>query len=529
MNQILILDFGSQYTQLIARRLRQLKVYCEILPCSTSLKKIASKNLKGIILSGGPSSIYDKDSPKTDTKIFELGVPILGICYGMQLISHEYHGEVIKSKKREYGFSLLKTSRLCSRHAAGSQGAMPNKRPKTSRLFEGIPKEIKVWMSHGDEVKKMPNGFKNLASTPDTKIAAIENKQKNIYALQFHPEVHHADYGLKILKNFAHKICLYKDSWSPASFLNETIADIKKEVKNNSVICGLSGGVDSSVAAVIVNKAIGNKLYCIFVDTGLLRAGDKERMRAVFNKKYKFNLKIADASQLFLSRLKGVSSPERKRKIIGKTFIEVFEKESKKIKNAGFLVQGTLYPDIIESVSVKGPSAVIKSHHNVGGLPKKMNLKLIEPLKFLFKDEVRVLGRSLKMPEEILMQHPFPGPGLAIRIIGDVTEERINILKKADKIMRAEIKKFGWQDKIWQAFCVLLPVKSVGVMGDERSYENTIAVRCVESVDGMTADWSKLPYELMQKISSRIVSEVKGINRIVYDITSKPPSTIEWE
>ncbi len=510
MNQILILDFGSQYTQLIARRLRQLKVYCEILPCSTKLEEITSKELKGIILSGGPSSIYAKNSPKVDPKIFELGLPILGICYGMQLISHDRGGKVIKSKKREYGFSILKTS-------------------KKSPLFNGVPEKIKVWMSHGDEVKKMPKGFKKSANTSDIKIAGFENEKEKLYALQFHPEVHHTDYGLKILKNFAHKICLYKDQWSPASFLNETIADIKKDAKNSSVICGLSGGVDSSVASVIVSKAIGKKLYCIFVDTGLLRTGDKERMRAVFNKKYKFNLKIVDASKLFLSKLKGVSSPERKRKIIGKTFIEVFDKESKKIKNAGFLLQGTLYPDIIESVSVKGPSAVIKSHHNVGGLPKKMKLKLIEPLKFLFKDEVRELGRSMKMPEELLMQHPFPGPGLAIRIIGDITQERINILKKADKIMRDEIKKFGWYDKIWQAFCVLLPVKSVGVMGDERSYENTIAVRCVESVDGMTADWSKLPYELMQKISSRIVSEVKGINRIVYDITSKPPSTIEWE
>ncbi len=526
MNQILILDFGSQYTQLIARRLRQLKVYCEILPYSTNIAEIAAKDLKGIILSGGPSSIYAKDAPKADPKIFELNLPILGICYGMQLISHECQGKVIKSKKREYGFSLLKTSRLCR---VPSKGAMPIRRPKKSRIFKGVPEKIKVWMSHGDEVKKMPDGFKKSASTSDIKIAALENEQKNIYALQFHPEVHHTDYGLKILGNFARGICLYKDQWSPSSFLNETIADIKKDVKNDSVICGLSGGVDSSVASILVSKAIGKKLYCIFVDTGLLRVGDKERMRAVFNKKYKFNLKIVDASKLFLSRLKGVSSPERKRKIIGKTFIEVFEKESKKIKNAEFLLQGTLYPDIIESVSVKGPSAVIKSHHNVGGLPKKMNLKLIEPLKFLFKDEVRDLGRSLKMPEEILMQHPFPGPGLAIRIIGDITQARINILKKADKIMRDEIKKFGWYDKIWQAFCVLLPVKSVGVMGDERSYENTLAVRCVESVDGMTADWSKLPYELMQKISSRIVSEVKGINRIVYDITSKPPSTIEWE
>ena len=510
MNQILILDFGSQYTQLIARRLRQLKVYCEILPCSTSIEEIRSKTLKGIILSGGPSSIYAKDAPKSNPEIFELGIPILGICYGMQLIGHENGGKVIKSKKREYGFSLLKTS-------------------KKSRLFKNVPEKIKVWMSHGDELKKMPDGFRKSASTSDVKIAALENEKGNIYAIQFHPEVHHTDYGLKILENFAHKICLYKEKWSPASFLDETIAGIKRDVKKNSVICGLSGGVDSSVAAVIASKAIGKKLHCIFVDTGLLRMGDKERMRAVFSKKYNFSLKIVDASKLFLSRLKGVSSPEKKRKIIGKAFIEVFEKESKKIKNAGFLLQGTLYPDIIESVSVKGPSAVIKSHHNVGGLPKKMNLKLIEPLKFLFKDEVRDLGRSLKMPEEILMQHPFPGPGLAIRIIGDITAERINILKKADKIMRDEIKKFGWQDKIWQAFCVLLPVKSVGVMGDERSYENTLAVRCVESVDGMTADWSKLPYELMQKISSRIVSEVKGINRIVYDITSKPPSTIEWE
>ncbi len=510
MRQILILDFGSQYTQLIARKLRSLKVYCEIMPFRASVEEILSADPKGIILSGGPSSVYDTKAPKPDPAVLSLGVPVLGICYGMQLIAAEMGGKVLKSASREYGFAKVR-----------SRGG--------SKLFKGVPAELKVWMSHGDEVKTLPYGFRALASTPGVPAAAMESVERGLYAVQFHPEVHHTEHGVKILENFARGICGYKEHWSPASFLDETVAGIKKQVGGGSVICALSGGVDSSVAAVLAHRAIGNKLHCIFVDNGLLRAGDRERMTEVFKKKFRFNLKIADASKLFLSRLKGVASPERKRKIIGHTFIEVFEREAKKIKGASFLAQGTLYPDVIESVSVKGPSAVIKSHHNVGGLPEKMGLKLVEPLRFLFKDEVRELGRGLRIPEEILMQHPFPGPGLAIRVLGDVSEERLAILRKADLIMREEIKKAGWYGKIWQAFCVLLPTKTVGVMGDERSYENVVALRCVSSVDGMTADWSRLPYELMRAASSRIVGEVKGVNRVVYDITSKPPATIEWE
>ncbi|MBU2575107.1 MAG: glutamine-hydrolyzing GMP synthase, partial [Elusimicrobia bacterium] len=457
MHQILILDFGSQYTQLIARKLRSLKVYCEILPFHAPVENILAKNPKGIILSGGPSSVYDKGAPKPDPAVFNLGLPVLGICYGMQLIACETGGRVHKSAKREYGFSKLKIRGV-------------------SKLFRGVPGEIKVWMSHGDEVKRLPGGFRVLARTVEVPAAAMENPERGHYGVQFHPEVHHTDHGVKILRNFARVICGYKENWTPASFLDETVAGIKEQAGAGAVICALSGGVDSSVTAVLAHRAIGGRLHCIFVDTGLLRRGDRERMTEVFKKKFRFNLKIADASKLFLSRLEGVTSPERKRKIIGRAFIEVFEREAKKIKGARFLAQGTLYPDVIESISVKGPSAVIKSHHNVGGLPEKMGLELVEPLRFLFKDEVRELGRKLAIPEEILMQHPFPGPGLAIRVLGGVTEERLTILRKADFIMREEIKKAGWYGNIWQAFCVLLPIKTVGVMGDERSYENVIAL-----------------------------------------------------
>lgn len=510
MEQILILDFGSQYTQLIARRLRSLGVYCEILPYHSTMEEILERAPKGIILSGGPSSVYDKKAPKPDPAIFNIGVPALGICYGMQLMAHELGGKVLKAKKREYGFGLLKV------------------RPG-SKLLAGLPVEFKVWLSHGDEVKKLPPGFALKAGTKEITAGVMENPGRNLYAVQFHPEVHHTEHGSVILSNFAKKICGCVHKWSPVAFLDGALAEIKKTTDGAEVICALSGGVDSSVAAVMVHRAVGKRLHCVFVDTGLLRHGDRERMKEIFARRFGLNLKIADASKLFLSRLSGVADPEKKRKIIGNAFIEVFEKEAKTIKNARFLVQGTLYPDVIESVSVKGPSVVIKSHHNVGGLPEKMNLKLIEPLRYFFKDEVRALGRGLKIPEPVLMQHPFPGPGLAIRVLGAVTPQRLAILREADRIMREEIAAAGWYGKIWQAFCVLLPIKTVGVMGDERSYENVLALRCVESVDGMTADWSKIPHELLRSISSRIIGEVRGINRVVYDITSKPPATIEWE
>lgn len=506
----MILDFGSQYTQLIARRLRGLRVYCEILPFRTPVEEILSRSPKGIILSGGPSSVCDAGAPVPDPAVLSLGIPVLGICYGMQLIAREMGGRVHKALKREYGLSKLKVR-------------------GTSVLFRGVPKNLDVWMSHGDEVKAAPYGFRVTAGTHDVPIAAMECVDRGLYSVQFHPEVQHTASGARILENFARRVCGCKERWTPASFLAGTVAGIKKRVGKEAVICALSGGVDSSVAAVLAHRAVGRKLHCIFVDTGLLRIGDRERMTEIFRKKFRFNLKIVDASKLFLGRLRGVVSPERKRKIIGRTFIEVFESEAKKLKGAGFLVQGTLYPDVIESVSVKGPSAVIKSHHNVGGLPKKMGFGLVEPLRFLFKDEARELGRSLGIPEAILMQHPFPGPGLAIRVLGCVTGERLAVLGKADLILREEILAFGWYPKIWQAFCVLLPVRTVGVMGDERSYENVIAVRCVGSTDGMTADWSRLPYELMRRVSARIVGEVRGVNRVVYDITSKPPATIEWE
>ncbi len=507
---ILILDFGSQYTQLIAKTLRKQRIYCEILPYTTTFDEIKNKKPIGIILSGGPQSVYKSDAPKLSYNLFDLNLPVLGICYGMQLIAHELGGKTSSGVKREYGGTEIEIV-------------------KDSRLFEGLSRKTIVWMSHGDEVKKLPQSFDITAVTENGIISGFENESKKIYAIQFHPEVKHTKEGEKILHNFALNICGVKNLFNHEDFITTTIEEIKKTVGSSNAICALSGGVDSSVAAFMVHKAIGKKLKCIFVDTGLLRCGDRKRIEDVFKKQFDFDIKIVDASNIFLKRLKGVTDPEKKRKIIGKTFIDVFKNEARKIKNAKFLVQGTLYPDIIESISVKGPSSVIKSHHNVGGLPKKLGFKLIEPLRFLFKDDVREIGEKLGLPKEILYQHPFPGPGLAIRIIGEVTKERLEIIKKADKIMRDEIINYGYYDKIWQAFCVLLPVKSVGVMGDERSYENVCAVRCVDSIDGMTADWSKLPYELIQKISSRIVGEVKGINRVVYDVTSKPPATIEWE
>ncbi len=507
---ILILDFGSQYTQLIAKKLRKIGVYSEILPYNTPFNDVISKKPVGVILSGGPQSVYSKSAPKLSWDIEALGVPILGICYGMQLLAYLFKGRVSKAKRGEYGNTVVEVV-------------------NDSVLFEGVGRKTSVWMSHSDEVEKLPVGFSVVAVTENGIISAMENKEKRLYAVQFHPEVEHTYEGKKILENFAFNVCSVKNLFRHQNFIEEAVCEIKKTVANSRAICALSGGVDSSVAAFLAHKAIGKRLFCIFVDTGLLRIGDRERIERVFKKKFDLNINIVDASDIFLRRLRGVRDPERKRKIIGKTFIDVFLSEARKIDGVEFLIQGTLYPDIIESVSVKGPSAVIKSHHNVGGLPKKVGFKIVEPLKYLFKDDVREVGKILNIDDEILNQHPFPGPGLAIRIIGEVRKDRLDILRRADFIVREELKRYNYYSKIWQAFCVLLPVKSVGVMGDERSYENVLALRFVDSVDGMTADWSKLPYDLLDNISRKIIGEVRGINRVVYDITSKPPATIEWE
>jgi GMP synthase (glutamine-hydrolysing) len=517
-DKILVLDFGSQYTQLIARRVRENNVYSEIFPYNASIEKIKNFRPEGIILSGGPSSVYDKGAPIPDLKIFELGVPLLGICYGMQLMAHLLGGRVAKAAKREYGRAELFID-------------------DDSDLFKGIIKlktqnsklKTTVWMSHGDRIEKYSEGFMPIAHTENSSIAAMANRKRHFYALQFHPEVIHTDKGKEIIKNFIFRICGCKPTWTMKSFIETAKKEIREKVGNQKVVCGISGGVDSSVTAVLIHEAIGDALTCIFVDNGVLRQDEAKKVEGMLKKSFHMKIKCVDASERFLKKLKGVKDPERKRKIIGNEFIRVFEEEAMKIKNVGFLAQGTLYPDVIESTSFKGPSATIKSHHNVGGLLKKMKLKLVEPLRELFKDEVRVLGRELGMPDEVINRHPFPGPGLAIRCISDVTKQRLDILRKADVIVLDEIKKAGLYGKIWQAFAVLLPVKSVGVMGDERTYDNVIAVRAVTSVDGMTADWAQIPYEVLGKISNRIINEVKGVNRVVYDITSKPPGTIEWE
>jgi len=506
--KIIILDFGSQYTQLIARKVREQKVYCEIVPYHQPLEKLKGAN--GIILSGGPSSIYDKDAPKCDEGIFELGIPILGICYGMQLIAEHFDGNVNEAAKREYGKAKLVFD-------------------DTHSLFFGLQEQTQVWMSHGDHMTKLPDSFTVLGHTNNAEFAAIEHKEKDIFGIQFHPEVTHSVDGVKMLRNFLDKVCHMSFSWSMSSFVEYSIDKIRKQVGSKRVLCGLSGGVDSSVAAVMVHKAIGNKLTCIFVDNGLLRKGEREKVEETFKENFKIDLRVADASSLFLDKLAGVTDPEKKRKIIGHTFIEVFESEAKKIGDVDFLLQGTLYPDVIESVSVNGPSVAIKSHHNVGGLPEDMKFSLVEPLRELFKDEVRLAGKELNMPSEIIHRQPFPGPGLAIRIMGEITSKRLEILQNADAIVIEEIKAAGMYREIWQSFAVLLPVKTVGVMGDARTYEHVIALRAVQSIDGMTADWVKLPYGILESISNRIINEVKGVNRVVYDITSKPPGTIEWE
>ncbi|MCX8031076.1 MAG: glutamine-hydrolyzing GMP synthase [Thermodesulfovibrionales bacterium] len=510
LDNILVLDFGSQYTQLIARRIREKKVYSEIYPYNTPLSKIKSFNPKGIVLSGGPSSVYEDKAPLPDIEIFNLGIPILGICYGMQLMAHLLGGRVGKAAKREYGKADLIIDNF-------------------EDLFKAVPTKTTVWMSHGDLIESLPPDFVIYGHTDNSPIAAMANKQKRFYALQFHPEVAHTEKGSEILQNFIFHICNCSPTWTMKSFLENTKQDIRQQVRGQKVICGISGGVDSSVTAAIVHEAVGDALTCIFVDNGLLRLNEAKKVEETLKKNFNMNIICVDASERFLRKLYNVVDPEKKRKIIGNEFIRVFEEEAKKIKGVKFLAQGTLYPDVIESTSFKGPSATIKSHHNVGGLLKKMKLKLIEPLRELFKDEVRLLGYELGMPQEIIERHPFPGPGLAIRCIGKVTKERIDLLRKADTIVLEEIKKSNYYRKTWQAFAVLLPVKSVGVMGDERTYEYVIAIRAVTSLDGMTADWAKLPYTLMEIISNRIINEVKGINRVVYDITSKPPGTIEWE
>ena len=507
---IVILDFGSQYTQLIARRLREEGVYCEIYPYFIEIDEIKKKNPKGIIFSGGPSSVYEKDAPRVDKKIYDLGIPILGICYGMQLITVDFGGDVVRADHHEYGKAKLIFD-------------------KPSPLFKGTKDGQIVWMSHADKVERLPIGFNKIAHTDNSLYAAIANEEQNIYAIQFHPEVSHSEEGSKILKNFAKEICKVKEKWDMGHFAKMQIENIRKKVKNDKVLCALSGGVDSSVVTALLYEAIGENLIPVFVDNGLLRAGEREEVEYVFKNMLKVPLIVIDASEKFLNNLKGVTDPEKKRKIIGHTFIEVFEEEAKKHKDVKYLAQGTLYPDVIESVSVKGPSETIKSHHNVGGLPDWMKFELIEPLRELFKDEVRKLGLELGLPKEMVYRHPFPGPGLAIRIMGEVDRDSLELLRKADAILLDEIKAAGFYEKLWQAFAVLLNVKSVGVMGDKRTYENTVAIRCVESQDGMTATFAHLPYELLENISNRIINEVDGINRVVYDISSKPPSTIEWE
>ncbi len=511
---IVILDFGSQYTQLIARRLREVGVYCEIYPYFEDIEKIKAKEPQGIIFSGGPASVYEKDAPKVDKAIYDLGLPILGICYGMQLITYDFGGEVVRALEHEYGKAKLYFDPVHGH---------------VSPLFEGTKDGQIVWMSHGDKVEKLPQGFVRIAHTDNSPYAAIANEERQIYALQFHPEVSHSEEGTKILENFARRICKIASKWDMGHFAKEQIEKIRKQVGSDKVLCALSGGVDSSVVTALLYEAIGDQLIPVFVDNGLLREGEREKVEHVFKNMLKVPLIVIDARERFLEALKGVTDPEQKRKIIGHTFIEVFEEEAKKHTDVKYLAQGTLYPDVIESVSVKGPSETIKSHHNVGGLPDWMQFELIEPLRELFKDEVRKLGLELGLPREMVYRHPFPGPGLAIRILGEVNEEALRLVRRADTILLEEIKAHGLYEKLWQSFAVLLNVKSVGVMGDKRTYENTVALRIVESSDGMTATFAHIPHDLLELISNRIINEVDGINRVVYDITSKPPGTIEWE
>jgi GMP synthase (glutamine-hydrolysing) len=510
---ILVLDFGSQYTQLIARRLRELSVYAEIIPFNTPIEKLKEKDPVGIILSGGPKSVSEASAPKCAPQLFELGTPVLGICYGMQLMTDVLGGEVRRSGQREFGHAHVRVTR---------NGTAP-------KLFKEIPSELRVWASHGDDVNAVPPGFAVAATSATAPIAAMEAPDRDLYALLFHPEVAHTEHGVAILRNFAYDVCGCTGDWTIASFIEEATERIRQQVGSGKVVCGLSGGVDSTVAAMLIHRAIGDRLTCIFVDNGLLRYDEANQIVKRFTEKMRLPLDFVDASAIFLDRLAGVVDPEQKRKIIGATFIDVFEKRAKELGGFDFLAQGTLYPDVIESASVHGPAVVIKSHHNVGGLPERMHFRLVEPLRDLFKDEVRRVGQDLGLDREFVVRQPFPGPGLAVRLIGEITRERLNLLRLADKIVAEEIRKAGWYERLWQSFAVLLPVQSVGVMGDARTYESTIAIRAVESLDGMTADWARLPHDVLATISSRIVNEVRGINRVVYDISSKPPSTIEWE
>jgi GMP synthase (glutamine-hydrolysing) len=509
---IIVLDFGSQYTQLIARRLRELSVYCEILPFNTPSAAIAALHPVGVILSGGPKSVSEAGAPLCDPALFDVGVPVLGICYGMQLMTATLGGRVAPAPQREYGHALVHLN---------EDTAAP--------IFTALPGELRVWASHGDLVAAAPPGFSVIATSANAPVAAMEDRERHLYALLFHPEVAHTERGLEILRNYAYQVCGCTGDWTMQSFIEEATARIRATVGEGRVVCGLSGGVDSTVAALLVHRAIGDRLTCIFVDNGLLRLNEARQVRERFTTRMKLPLDCVDAGDLFVERLAGVVDPERKRKIIGQTFIEVFETRARELGGFDFLAQGTLYPDVIESVSIVGPSAAIKSHHNVGGLPEHMRFALVEPLRELFKDEVRVLGRDLGLENEFVVRQPFPGPGLAVRIIGAITRERLELLRLADAIVVDEVRRAGLYASLWQSFAVLLPVQSVGVMGDERTYEHTIAVRAVDSRDGMTADWARLPHDVLGRISSRIVNEVKGINRVVYDISSKPPSTIEWE
>jgi GMP synthase (glutamine-hydrolysing) len=506
---IIVLDFGSQYTQLIARRLRELSIYSEIWPPDTPAEKIRARKPVGVILSGGPKSVSDAGAPKCEPAVFSIGTPVLGICYGMQLMAHTLGGTVAPAAQREFGHATVALS-------------------PDAPLFAGVPSEVRVWASHGDFVSAAPSGFSVVATSANAPVAAMADPARGLYALLFHPEVVHTEHGLEILRNFAYGVCGCTGDWTMASFVEEATAKIRAQVGGGKVVCALSGGVDSTVAALILHRAVGGQLTCVFVDNGVLRLNEAEQIVKRFER-LKLPLVFVDASAMFLDRLNGVTDPEQKRKIIGATFIDVFEVEAAKLGQVDFLAQGTLYPDVIESVAIVGQSSLIKSHHNVGGLPERMRMKLVEPLRELFKDEVREVGRKLGLDEEFVVRQPFPGPGLAVRILGEITAQKLDLLRRADAVVTEEIKRERWYTRLWQSFAVLLPVQSVGVMGDERTYEYTVAIRAVESRDGMTADWARLPHDLLATISSRIVNEVRGINRVVYDISSKPPSTIEWE